>query len=68
MRRDNSSTYNTVTIVFLGLSVFVFLCAVLMIARVIRPPAQFIPRTPMPVATVELPTVTPTPTPTVTPT
>jgi hypothetical protein len=63
-----SSTYNTLTIVFLGLSVFVFLCALLMIARVIRPPAAFIPRTPTIIPTVELPTVTPTETPTVTPT
>jgi len=68
MRRDNSGTYNTLTIIFLGLSAFVFICALLMIARVIRPPAPFIPRTPTLMPTVELPTVTPTETPTVTPT
>lgn len=68
MRKDNSSTYNTLTIIFLGLSAFVFICALLMMARVIRPPAPFIPRTPTLIPTVELPTVTPTETPTLTPT
>ncbi len=68
MRKDNSGTYNTITIVFLGLSAFVFICSLLLIARVIRPPAPFVPRTPTSIPTVELPTVTPTDTPTVTPT
>ncbi|MBO9310446.1 MAG: hypothetical protein J7551_11765, partial [Chloroflexi bacterium] len=68
MSRNVSSTYNTITIVFLGLSAFVFMCTLLMIARVIRPPAAFIPRTPTAIPTIELPTVTPTDTPTVTPT
>lgn len=68
MKKTNNSSYNTITIVFLGLSVFVILCALLLLLRVVRPPSAFQPRTETAIPTVELPTVTPTETPTITPT
>lgn len=68
MRKDNSSTYNTITIVFLGLSAFVCIYSLLLMTNVVRPPSAFVPRTLPPVTPLELPTVTPTETPTITPT
>jgi hypothetical protein len=59
--------YNTVTIIFLALSGIVLLVTVLMVARVVAPPASLSPRTPIPPTVISVPTSTITPTPTITP-
>ncbi len=60
--------YNTVTIVFLGLTVFVCLCSLLLYVHAVEPPGFLVPReNTLPVKQV-LPTDTPTETPTNTPT
>lgn len=63
-----SETFNTITVVFLGLTVFVCLCSVLLFLRIVAPPEAFRPLAPTQPQVQVLPTDTPTPTPTETPT
>ncbi|HVO41404.1 MAG TPA: hypothetical protein VMT34_02220 [Aggregatilineales bacterium] len=62
-----TSVYNSVTLIFLALSVVICLCAVGVLAKVIQPPGQFKPGTNSLPSTVVMPTDTPTWTPSPTP-
>ncbi len=64
MKRSSASSYNQLTVVFLVLTLFAFLCMVGMLARIVKPPGFL-----EPVAIAAVPThlVPPTDTPTFTP-
>ncbi len=73
MKRSNVTTYNFIAILFIGLTIFSFLCTLMMWARVINPPpflARIAAVTPT-IFVAPTDTITPTPskthTPTVTP-
>lgn len=66
--REGSGLFDSLTIIFLGLTVFVCLCSALMLLRVVAPPAMFNPRTPTVPAVAIMPSDTPTLTPSNTPT
>ncbi|MBX3061570.1 MAG: hypothetical protein KF726_01265 [Anaerolineae bacterium] len=59
-RSSDNSTYNTLTLVFIILTVLVFLCAIGMLTHLIQPPLLLAPRTPVLQPIEELPTLTPT--------
>lgn len=67
---SSASMYNVITVVFVGLTVFVCLCSLLMYVGIVMPPFGLSPRTPTLPPTQVIPTDTPTPTetPTETPT
>jgi len=68
MRQQSSDgLYNVITLVFVGLTLFVCLIVGLMLSGKVRPPVGFAPQTPTFPATKEIPTETATPTPTLTP-
>lgn len=61
--QPRSGLFDSLTIIFLGLTVFVCLCSALLMLRVVAPPGMFVPRTPtLPVAAI-MPSDTPTLTP-----
>ena len=67
---STSSTYDVITVVFVGLAVFVCICTLLLLLGVVQPPFGFAPKKPTLIPTLEMPTDTPIPTetPTETPT
>lgn len=64
---NSSSLYNTVSVVFIALTIVVFICAIGMLLGVLRPPPILAPRTPNIPPVLVPPTDTPTSTPSITP-
>jgi hypothetical protein len=69
MKRD-TGLYNTLTVFFIGLTVFVCVCSALLWGKVVQPPALFAPATETlpPTQAIPTDTITPTPSNTLTPT
>lgn len=67
MKSSSTGVYNTFTLVFLGLTVFVFICTLGMFTGLIRVPGGFAPKTPVLPTKALVPTDSPTPTPSYTP-
>lgn len=61
--RQSSGLFDSLTIIFLGMTVFVCLCSALMLFRVVAPPDMFNPRAPTLPSVAIMPSDTPTPTP-----
>jgi len=67
--RGNTQNYNTISIIFFGLTAFVCLCSLLLFTRIMQPPTFLRPvDTATQKATLFFPSLTPTWTPSITPT
>lgn len=67
-RGTGDNRYNTITVIFLGLTVFVCLCSILLFLRIVAPPEPLRPAAPTQPQLQVLPSDTPSATPTETPT
>lgn len=65
---QRSGLFDSLTIIFLGLTLFVCLCSALLMLRLVAPPAMLSPKIPTLPGVAIMPSDTPTPTPSNTPT